>query len=293
MLATPPVVTQDQSWAPPPPSYSQPPPSYTPPPAPKKRSALPWVIGIVAVIGLLIAGGVGLIGLLAYIGMKSDEANKNAKPSSSPIAKSSPNVNRSTTTNANSDVVTSTEADANDDFSTQKWSVGSDSMGTFAYKNGELHVNAVPGRYVVEYAPKETAYYTKDATVTMSARSVDGTSPRYGYGVVVHGQLSSGNQLEDYGFLVRTDDNPSYAIVLHKGGKETYLHDWTPSTAVLSGNASNELEIKTKGPRLEFYVNGQYLAAIQDSAGFKTGRVGVYTSDSNEVAFDDLKVTHN
>src|SRR3954467_7958014 len=47
MLATPPVVPQDQSWAPPPPSYSQPPPSYTPPPAPKKRSALPWVIGIV------------------------------------------------------------------------------------------------------------------------------------------------------------------------------------------------------------------------------------------------------
>ena len=53
----------------------------------------------------------------------------------------------------------------------------------------------------------------------------------------------------------------------------------------------NQLEVRIKGSELSFYVNGQYLTKITDSENYKRGRVGLYTSDLAEVAFDDLTIS--
>jgi hypothetical protein len=41
---------------------------------------------------------------------------------------------------------------------------------------------------------------------------------------------------------------------------------------------------------LTFYINGQYVDRITDTENFKGGRAGLYTSDSPDVAFDDLEI---
>jgi hypothetical protein len=253
--------------------------SPTPQPAPqkKKRGALPWVIGALVLVVVLIGGFAGIVGLLIY----NANTNRNAKV---PAPTPSPTVARPTPS-------PTVARDAYDDFSTEKWGTGSDSLGKFWYTNDEFHANAVPGNYLVEYGPKETAYYTKDATVRMTIRAVDGVSPKYGFGLVVHGELKD-KQLEDYGFIIKTDARPSYAVVKHKGGKETFVTQWTSSDNIYAGSRPNQLEVRIKDNLLDFYINGKYVNSVVDDENFKTGRVGVYTSDTAEVAFDDLEVVH-
>jgi hypothetical protein len=268
-------------------------PTPQPPPQNKKRSALPWVIGALVLVVVLIGGFAGIIGLLIYIGSKAENSNARSSNKNSGIARANANTNK----NANVASPTPSPADstvardAYDDFSTQKWGTGSDSLGKFWYTDGEFHANAVPGNYLVEYGPKETPYYTKDATVRMTTRAVDGISPKYGFGFVVHGELKD-KQLEDYGFIIKTDARPSYAVVKHKGGKETFLTQWTSSDNIYTGSTPNRLEVRIKDNLLDFYINGKYVNSVVDDENFKTGRVGVYTSDTAEVAFDDLEVVH-
>ncbi|MBA3767746.1 MAG: hypothetical protein H0W99_12325 [Acidobacteria bacterium] len=39
-----------------------------------------------------------------------------------------------------------------------------------------------------------------------------------------------------------------------------------------------------------YYVNGQYVTSITDTANYGDGRVGFFTSNENPVAFDDLEI---
>jgi hypothetical protein len=52
------------------------------------------------------------------------------------------------------------------------------------------------------------------------------------------------------------------------------------------------LEIRIRGAELSFYANGEFLTRITDTANFRRGRAGLYTSDIHEVAFDDLTIDH-
>jgi hypothetical protein len=265
-------------------------PHWTPMPqqAAPARRIWPWVLGIVAALIILLVGGIGLLAMLIYIGSRNENGNSNNRNTN--VAIVSTNANRKAVVNANVNSSSSdTAADLFDDFSEQKWWTGSDSNGRFWYQNGEYHATAVPGRFVVEYAPEQSPYYTKDATVTVTTRAVYGLSPAHGYGVVVHGQMTN-NHLEDYAFLIKSDENPSYAIALHKGGSETFIRSWTRSDAIHTGLSGNQLQIVTNDGTLSLYINGDYVDSITDSAGYKTGRVGVYTSDTSEVAFDNLSI---
>ena len=271
---------QPQQWSPMPQQGAQ----------PRKRSAMPWVIAGLVVFLILIVGAGGIIGLLYYIG--SNAENKNGITRNSNLLSTRPNVNTNRNSNSSSDTTSdSTPPDVSDDFSTAKWAVSDDALGRFWYENDELHVHAVPGRYVVEYAPEKTGYYTKNATTKITVRCVHGDSPKYGYGFVIHGQLKD-TQLEDYAFLIKSGPDPQYSIILQKGGKDDPQVKWTSNSAIRSGTLPNQLEVRVVETLMSFYINGQYVDSITDSAGFKTGRVGVYTSDTAEIAYDDLSVVH-
>ena len=76
----------------------------------------------------------------------------------------------------------------------------------------------------------------------------------------------------------------------HKGGNQTALVPWTKTTSIRTGASPNTLEVRAKGTELTFYINGEYVDRITDSENFKGGIAGLYTSDTTEIAFDDLEI---
>jgi len=90
--------------------------------------------------------------------------------------------------------------------------------------------------------------------------------------------------------LIYPGEEPQYQIIMHKDGTQSELVPRTKSNAIRSGSSPNELEVRIKGLELSFYANGQYLTKITDSANYRQGRAGFYTSDATDVAFDNLEI---
>ncbi len=278
-----------QAAPPPPPT---PPPSWNPmpPSAPQKRSAWPWILGIGAVLVFM---GIGVVILIFAVAKIANNNNNNANSNNSnKVANRNANKN----TNANAD---ETNNNANsrssltsftDDFSSKTWGTGESQFGNIWYQDEEYHMHATKGGFIVMYGPDKPEYKTENATVRVGLRSIDGNPPLTGYGLTVHGEKKDG-KLEDYGFLIYNGENPKYKIVLHKAGAETKMVDWTPSTTIRTGTSPNQLEVRIRDLKLDFYINGQFVTSITDEQTYRRGRVGLYTSDVGEVAFDDLEIS--
>ena len=212
----------------------------------------------------------------------ADNANGNANG----------NANNSNTNVSNKNTNTSTDQSyrVQDDFSSSKWWTGSNSFGTAEYVNGEYQLAGTSYTgYVVVYGPDNDSYHTENATTRVTTHSVTGSSPAQGYGLTVYGLLKE-NNLEDYGFIIRTDESPAFRVVLHQAGKETVLVNWTRSSLIRSGSSPNQLEVRATPDQLSFYINGQFATSVTDKVGYKAGLVGFYTSDTDPVAFDDLEI---
>jgi hypothetical protein len=253
---------------------------------PRKSHAVWWVLGGLAVLAVL---GVGIIVIILAVASINSQSNSNRVVVNSNNA----NTNRATNTNsgrANTNATPALPSSFSDDFSEQKWTVASSDFGDLWYVNDEYHMRSKDQTYIVMYAPSSD-FGTENATVQVTARNVDGTSPTSGYGLLVHGEKSKEDKLEDYAFLIFSGPEPKYKVLLHKGGTETPLVPWTPSSAIRKGTATNQLEVRIKGTQLSFYINGQFLTSLTDTANYKRGRAGLYTSDAHEVAFDDLEIT--
>ena len=270
-----------------PPPSTPPPPQWSPMPpmTPQKRSVWPWILGIGAVLAFMGIGVVILIIVLASMGgNNNNNANTNSNVNSNRLANRNSNA---ANTNANT---RSTLASYTDDFSSETWYTGSSQYGRTWYEDEEYHVKASTNGYIVMYAPDKPEHYDDNATVRATVRSIDGESPASGYGLLVHGAREN-NQFRDYGFLIYSGDSPKYAIVQHKASAETKLVSWTATSTIRTGTTPNQLEVRIRDRRLDFYINGQFVTSITDSEDFLRGRVGFYSSDTNEVAFDDLEIS--
>jgi hypothetical protein len=283
------IAYPSQPPAMPPPQPPAPPGwSPMPPPTAQKRSVWPWLLGIGAVLVVL---GIGVVILIFAIASITNSNNNNGNANRL--------ANRNTNKNANANVATNTNDNTNarstltsftDDFSKEDWRAGSSTYGTMWYQNEEYHMRGTKGFYFVIYAPDKPEYKTKNATVRVGLRSIDGTSPNTGYGLVVHGEMKN-DQLEDYAFLIYTGDNPKYEVVDQKAGKDTTLVEWTPFSAIRTGTSPNQIEVRIRDRKLDFYINGQFVTSIVDVENYQGGRVGFYASDEHEVAFDDLEIS--
>jgi hypothetical protein len=291
----PPTIAYPGQSAPPPPPPPQPPPAWSPmpPSAPRKRSVWPWLLGIGAVLVFI---GIGLVILIFAITKITNANNGNRMANAN--ANTNRNANRNTNSNRNSNDNTNANQNANtrssltsftDDFSDQTWWTGTTPYARIWYDNEEYHMHATSGHYYVIYSPDKSEYHDENATVRVGLRSIDGDPPTAGYGLVVHGEKKTDN-LEDYGFLIYNGPNPKYAIVLHRAGKETKMVDWTASSTIRTGTTPNQIEVRIRETKMDFYINGNFVTSVIDEAGYKRGRVGFYTSDKGEVAFDDLEV---
>ena len=283
------VVTPRPMTAPPPPPPPQqwtPPPPGAPPPR-KKSNAVWWVLG--GLVALFIIGIGIVVMIIAFASL-----NSNTNTTNTNVNTRNENRNSNVTANAN---VSNVNANANagppgslvDDFSQQKWGTGVSQYGRIFYANGEYHMSSRDKTFVVMYAPSDD-YNTENATVKVTARSVDGQAPSAGFGLMVHCAQSKAKQLEDYALLIYPSDEPEYEVVKHKDGVQSSVVTRTKSNALRSGSAPNLLEVRIRGTELSFYANGQFLTKINDTENYKHGRAGLYTSDVHEVAFDDLSI---
>lgn len=255
---------------------------------PRKSNAVWWILGGLVVAGIIVIGGIIMI--LALASMKS-----NSNANSNRANMNSRNVNRNANGNTNAN---GANANANlptsltDDFSEKKWGTGNYAFGDVWYADDQYHMRSKSKTYLVMYAPS-SEYKTGNATVRVTARSVDGTPAASGFGLIVHGEKSSSGQLEDYVLLIYTGDageGPKYEIIKHKGGLQTEVVPWVSSKIIRTGTNPNQLEVRARGSELSFYINGQYVDRITDTENFKGGIAGLYTSDIAEIAFDDLEI---
>ena len=271
--------------APSPPPPPPPAPHWAPAPtqAPRKKSnAVWWILGGLAALVVIGVGLVVMLIALASLGSNSNNSNLNANA----------NRNANVTVNANipnSNASVTPAGPFTDDFSEKKWNVGAGQFGRLWYENGEYHMSSKEQTYLVMYAPSDD-YSTENATVKVTARSVDGGVPSNGFGLMVHCARSRTKALEDYALLIYPSTEPEYEIIMHKNGEQSSLVSRTQSDAVLPGTSPNQLEVRIKGSELSFYANGKFLTKITDTANFRRGRAGLYTSDVTNVAFDNLEI---
>ena len=266
-------------------TFGQQQPSMVPGAPVKKPRAIWWILGGILILALIVVGVAIMILALASIGTNSNTNSNRAN--ATPVTNRNANANTANVANNNSNV--SPPTSLSDDFSEAKWGKGNYDFGDIWYADDEYHMRSKAKTYLVMYAPS-SEYRTDNSTIRVTARTVDGTSPTSGYGLIVHGQKSKTGQLEDYALLIYTGDEPQYEIVKHKADTQTTIKPWARSKAIRSGTNANQLEVRTRGPELTFYINGQFVDRITDTEGFKSGVAGLYTSDTPEVVFDDLEI---
>jgi hypothetical protein len=271
--------------SPPPP----PPPQWSPTPAPpaKKSNAIWWILGGLAAVAVI---GVGLVVMIIALASMSSDSNGNTNTrdlnrNANVVANANANANANVVTNAN----VGPPSSLLDDFSQQKWGTGASQFGRSWYTNDEYHMSSKEQTFVVMYAPSND-YSSENATVKVTARSVDGGVPSAGFGLMVHCVQSRQGKLEDYALLIFPSDEPEYEIIMHKAGEQQSVIQRTKSAALQSGSAPNQLAVKIKGNQLSFFANGRLLTTITDRENYRKGRVGFYTSDIHEVAFDNLQI---
>jgi hypothetical protein len=248
----------------------------------RKSNAIWWILGGVLVLGVIVVGTAIMIIALASMGSNSN-TNINRANVNSRI------VNRNANTNGNANSNANLPSSLTDDFSQDKWGTGTYAFGDIWYADGQYHMRSKEKTYLVMYAPSNE-YKTGNATVRVTARSVHGTPAQSGFGLIVHGEYSKTRQLEDYALLIYIGPEPKYEIIKHKGGEQTAIVPWTRSSIIRTGTNPNQLEVRARGSELTFYINGQYVDRIKDTENFRGGTAGLYTSDTAEVAFDDLEI---
>ncbi|HET9714374.1 MAG TPA: hypothetical protein VFP64_20970, partial [Pyrinomonadaceae bacterium] len=162
----PPTTPRPTTPTPPPPQQFRP----MPQPAPQKKSnAVWWILGGLAAVLVIGVGLVVMLIALASLGANSNNSN---------LTNRNENRNSNITVNTNSNNSNTTPpASFVDDFSNQKWGTGVSQFGRIWYDDDEYHMVSKERTFVVMYSPRASEYNTENATVSVTARSIDGSAP--------------------------------------------------------------------------------------------------------------------
>lgn len=107
----------------------------------------------------------------------------------------------------------------------------------------------------------------------------------------------STNLIGNYdGYLFEIDSQGHYKISREQGTSITPLKDWSLSPALRTGyHVTNLLQLIVRGSTFMFYINGKYLAEVQDSYYSQAGEIGFLATSTSggsnaEVVYSSLKV---
>ena len=175
-----------------------------------------------------------------------------------------------------------------DDFSdpSSGWEVGDYQEGSVGYKDGSY--------FVISTTNGSTMWGVANRSFTDTSVEVDATqisaasnnNNAYGVGCRI--------QSNDDGYYLRVSGDGYYSISKTTSGSFTYVVDWTESSVVNQGNATNHLKAVCQGSQLTLYVNGTQVATGTDStytSGDLTLTATTFEDTSTEVHFNNLVVT--
>ncbi len=166
------------------------------------------------------------------------------------------------------------------------WEVGNYDTGSVGYAQGTYSV--------VSYGDSNMmwglAYRNfTDVVIEVDATQVSAPSNNNNaYGVMCRVQE------DDDGYVLRISGDGYYAIHRTADGHFEPLVDWTSSSVIRQGNATNHIRVVCDGSYLALYANGELLAEAQDTT-YAQGDIALtatsFEADSSEVHFDNLVVT--
>lgn len=176
-----------------------------------------------------------------------------------------------------------------DTFETEanQWGILTGAKSSLKINNGELSFQ-VRDRNVF-YFTNPTGKFT-DVDLTFEATLAEGTNANSMFG----GQCRKRDDSNFYLFALT--GNGFYTVTKYINDDWQPLVEWTKSSAIKTGKATNTLRLICAGEALQLWVNGVRLVTLKDSA-FKTGQIGVVvgtfdeTSPNTRVVFDNLSAT--
>lgn len=248
---------------------------------PKKKSskAWVWVLGILGLVVILCGGGVA--GFFVYV---ASIANTNVAVNTSKGSTS--NTSRSNTfTSSSPSPSPSTPTEIQEvDLASH---VRKDSIyGTTEFKDGELLMaSKEKGYYYVLVTPDD--YQTEAALTRVTVRNVDNAATDLGYGLIIH---SDTTPLErDYAFLIDSNRR-RFRVVRHEPQDEITVTRWRNSSLINPGSAENTIEVRDRGGKIEFYINGQLATTVANKLGPTRGVPGLYVGDGAKIGFKKLEI---
>jgi serine/threonine protein kinase len=178
-----------------------------------------------------------------------------------------------------------------DDFASAAsgWEVGDYDGGSVGYRDGYYYViSARSGGAMWGLAYQDFT----DVVVDVDATMVQGPTGNAGvYGVKCRVQ-PGGTGGDGYALLISSDG--TYSIQRVVDGDYQTLLPWTPSPAIVPGNATNHLRAVCDGDRMALFANGEFLGSATDGT-FRSGDISLvavtFEGGATEAHFDDLVVT--
>ncbi len=165
------------------------------------------------------------------------------------------------------------------------WEIGEYDTGDVGYKDGVYFVTSTTEDQVmwgVANRSFDNCVIEVDATQILA-----GPESNNAYGVVCRDQ-GNGD-----GYYLRISGDGYYGIAIAQDGEFEALVEWTRSSAIRQGNASNQIQAICNGSILALSANGELLVTTEDST-FASGDIALtattYEGKGTEVHFDNLVV---
>ena len=178
-----------------------------------------------------------------------------------------------------------------DDFSSDRtgpWHIEGDELGSTAIDGEQLTIE-VRSPNTIQYATLQEPVFS-DFQLEIDATLVEG-APNSTFGILFRMQESG----EFYRFELMNDGH--YMIEKYDGEDDwtRLVDDWTFSDSISSGNIPNRLKIVAEGSNLSFYVNGELLREVTDTAltnGYIGLDAGTFGTNLTVASFDNLVLSN-
>jgi serine/threonine protein kinase len=239
-------------------------------PARRRPRFLLGSVGLIAVGMLCLALAIGAVLVGLYVlGSSNGDDVKSATPTFPPATGTSNLIFR-------------------DDFGNPAsgWEADEYIAGSVGYKDGIYFVTSISNTKIMWGVANRTF---DDLIIEVDTTQISaGPESDNAYGVVCREQEGNGD-----GYYLLISGDGFYGIAKSIGDDSEFLVEWTESSAIRQGNATNHIRAVCNGPTLELFVNGEFMAATEDDT-FAQGDIALtamtYEDDMTEVHFDDLAV---
>lgn len=237
---------------------------------PKKSKTWLWALGILG--GLVLLCGGGFVGFVFWAA-SLENTNQNS------------NVNYNVTVQKSPTPANRTTAQKID---LSRWVKGDTDIGTTEFAGGEFLMGSKQKGFYYALCSKDSMYKTENATTRVTVRNVNEDSTSLGFGLVIHSSPIPLSQ--DYAFVIDSESK-KYRVVRHTPESEIPVVGWTRSTAIKDGTQKNVLEVRDEDKKMNFYINGEFIKAVDNTDGYSGGVAGLYSGDAAQAAFSDFEIS--